>query len=96
MDQMDHHFSNQYKFYCNLNYVEGSISSCCQVIYYILKSWDIEISKEIGESLISGVLTDTNGFGNIGVDNDTFKMTSELIDLGIDIHEHYKKLLFLS
>lgn len=90
---IDHHISNTN--YCDLNLVEGNISSCCQVIYYLFKEWNIDISKELGEALIGGVITDTNGFSNNNVDNNTFKMTSELMTLGIDIYNLYKKLLLI-
>ena len=90
---IDHHISNTN--YCDLNFIEGNISSCCQVVYYLFKNWNISISQQIGESLISGVITDTNGFGNDDVDTNTFKMVSELMDLGVDIHYIYSKLLLI-
>ena len=73
----------------------GDISSCCQVVYYLFKDMSIPISKEIGESIITGVLTDTNGFGHNSVDGDTFKLAGELIDVGIDIHKIYQKVLWI-
>ena len=90
---IDHHVSNTN--YGNINYVMGDISSCCQVVYYLFKDLDISINKEIGESIITGVLTDTNGFGHNGVDGNTFKLASELIDVGVDIHSIYQKVLWI-
>ncbi|MBQ2873359.1 MAG: bifunctional oligoribonuclease/PAP phosphatase NrnA [Bacilli bacterium] len=88
---IDHHISNTK--YCDVNYIEGSISSCSQVIYYLLKDFGVSFNKEMGESLISGVLTDTNGFAINTVDSQTFNMAAEINDLGIDIHALYDKLL---
>ena len=88
---IDHHMSNTN--YCDLNLVEGNISSCCQLIYYLFKDWNVNITKDIGESLIIGVLTDTNGFGINSVDTKTYKLASELMDLGVDIHSLYDKVL---
>ena len=88
---IDHHISNTN--YCDLNLVEGSVSSCCQVIYYLFKEWNIAITKEIGESLISGVLTDTKGFGINSVDTETHQLASEIIGLGIDVHQIYDRVL---
>ncbi len=88
---IDHHISNTE--YCNLNFIDCNISSCCQVIYYLFKDWNVNISNEIGTSLISGVLTDTIGFGINTVDKNTYKLASEMVDLGIDIHSVYTKLL---
>ena len=90
---IDHHISNTN--YCEYNYVMGEISSCCQVIYSLFKEWNVEITKNIGESLISGILTDTNGFGNNNVDSDTFRIASELVSLGVNLHDVYKKLLWI-
>lgn len=88
---IDHHFSNTN--YCDVNYVMGEISSCCQVIYYLFKDFNIDISTEIGESLVVGMLTDTNGFRNDNVSGDTYKMASELLSIGVNISDIYDKVL---
>lgn len=88
---IDHHISNTN--YGDLNYVQGDVSSCCQVIYYLFKEWNVDINREIGESIIAGVLTDTNGFGINSVDSNTFKLASEIKDFGIDIYNIYNKVL---
>ena len=90
---IDHHISNTN--YCDVNYVMGEVSSCCQVIYSLFKEWNVAITNEIGESLISGILTDTNGFSNNNVDSETFKIASELVDLNVDLHNIYKKILMV-
>ena len=88
---IDHHISNNN--YCDYNIVEGNTSSCCQVIYYLFKEWNVEINNEIGEVLISGVLTDTNGFGINNVDTKTYMLASEMMDLGVNIHNIYNRVL---
>ena len=84
---IDHHISNNE--YGDINYVEPDTSSCCQVLYYLFKEWNVKFNKDIGESLITGCLTDSNGFKNNDVNGATFKMASEIYDLGIDIHRIY-------
>ena len=84
---IDHHISNTNYGY--LNYVEGETASCTQVIYYLFKEWKVNITKEIGEAIITGCLTDTSGFRNNNVDKGSFIMAAELMDLGIDIHRIY-------
>ena len=88
---IDHHISNTN--YGDLNYIQGEVSSCCQVIYYLFKEWNVNFSKEICESIIAGVLTDSNGFGINSVDSNTFKLASEVKELGIDIYDIYNKVL---
>ena len=88
---IDHHISNTN--YGDLNYIQEEVSSCCQVIYYLFKDWNVNFSKEICESIIAGVLTDSNGFGINSVDSNTFKLASEIKELGIDIYDIYNKVL---
>lgn len=90
---IDHHISNTH--YGDLNFVEGHVSSCCQVIYFLFKEWNVVINKNIGESIVTGVLTDTNGFGNNNVDTNTFNLSSEIKELDINIHNIYKKVLWM-
>lgn len=90
---IDHHVSNDR--YGNINLIEGNVSSCCQIVYYLLKEWNVPISKEIGEAIISGVLTDTNGFSNNNVDADTYRLASELVDLGVNVHDIYNKVILI-
>ena len=88
---IDHHVSNT--LYGDINYIEGDTASCCQVIYYLFKDWEILISKEIGECLITGSLTDTTGFRNNDVDKKTFLMAADIMELGVDIHRIYYLVL---
>ena len=88
---IDHHMSNIP--YGDINHVEENVASCCQVIYYLFKELKINITKEIGEALAVGMLTDTSGFRNNDTDKFTFLMAAELADLGIDIHKIYYLVL---
>ena len=88
---IDHHISNTY--YGDINHVEVNTSSCCQIIYYLFKSWKIKFTKEIAEVLILGMLTDTSGFANDNVDKKTFMMVAELLDAGVDFHKIYYNIL---
>lgn len=88
---IDHHISNTN--YCDYNLVDGNISSCCQVIYYLLKDWNFNFNLETGESLMTGILTDTNGFSINNVDKDTYMIAASMSELGIDIHNIYNRLL---
>ena len=90
---IDHHINNTN--YGDINYVKGEISSCCQVVYYLFKEWNVSLDKKIGEAIITGVLTDTNGFGNNNVDSDTFNIASDMIKLGVNVHGIYQKILCL-
>lgn len=88
---VDHHLSNTK--YCDLNFVDGGISSCCQIIYYLFKEFNISFNKLILDALMCGVITDTNGFSINSVDKDTFNMASQVLDFDVNIHELYDRLL---
>lgn len=88
---IDHHLTNTN--YCDINYVEAETSSCSQIIYYLLKEKGISITKEIGEAILLGVLTDTNGFSNNNVDADTLSLASDLVKNGIDLYKIYSLVL---
>lgn len=88
---IDHHVSNT--LYGDINYIEGNTSSCAQVLYYLFKEWKWNINKECGKALMTGVLTDTNGFKNDNVDKNTYLMAAELLDVGIDIYNLQREVL---
>lgn len=88
---IDHHLTNTN--FCNINMVNSLSSSCSQVLYYLFKDLKISITKEIGISLATGLLTDTNGFKNSNIDSKSFQMVMELIDNEIDISDIYNKVL---
>jgi len=88
---IDHHASNP--LFCDLNYVEPETAACCQVIYYLFKVWKVNIDKNIGQALTTGLLTDTTGFRNNNVNKDSFLMAADMLDLGIDIHDLYYRVL---
>lgn len=88
---IDHHTSNN--GYCDINYVEEDTAACCQVIYYLFKEWNIKINKNIGEALVTGLLTDTAGFRNDNVNKDSYYMAADMLDCGINMHKLYYNVL---
>ena len=88
---IDHHVSNE--MYGTLNYIDKTFPSCAQVLYYLYKNWNVELTKDIGVCLLTGSLTDTNGFSNDNVNKETLLMTAELMDLDISLHDMYYNLL---
>ncbi len=85
---IDHHHTNT--IYGKINYVDSELSSCSEVLYYLFKD-KYQITKEIGEALLTGLLTDTGGFANDNVLPSTLRMASELTELGVDFHKVINK-----
>lgn len=88
---IDHHGSNT--MYGDLNYVNPASPACCEVIAGMVKSYEIDITKDIGTCLMTGIITDTGGFRHVGITPETFEFTADLIRLGVDVPDIYKRTL---
>lgn len=86
---IDHHASNT--FYASYNYVEDRSPAVCKTLVKILKRLSINITKEIGEALMTGIITDTGGFRYETVDDETFEFAAQMLDLGVNISQIYLK-----
>ncbi len=88
---IDHHSSNT--MYADYNYVNPVTPACSQILAEILGSIGIEIDKDIGECLITGILTDTGGFRYKGVSTETFEIAARILSLGVNISDICRKVL---
>lgn len=91
MIAIDHHIWNNE--YADINYVDGNVSACCQVLYYLFKDLNYKIDNECAKSLMIGLLTDTNGFKNDNVDKNSFLMAAEIKDMGVDVYNLGREVL---
>lgn len=87
---IDHHASNNN--YGDINLIKMT-SSCCQIIFDVILALNVEIDKNIGNALITGVLTDTGGFKNSDVDKKTFEIAGYLYDRKTEISKVYTTLM---
>ena len=88
---IDHHASNN--MFADYNFVNPDSPACAQVLITVLEYIGVNITKEIGECLITGIITDTGGFKYAGVTSATFEFTAWLLGLGVNVSEIYKKVL---
>lgn len=88
---IDHHGSNN--MYGDLNYVNPVSPACCEILAGMAEYFEIKITKDIGTCIMTGIITDTGGFRHLGITPDTFEYTAELIRLGVDIPDIYKRTL---
>lgn len=88
---IDHHGSNQ--MYGDLNFVNPVSPACCEILAEILHYFNMKVSKEIGTCLLTGIITDTGGFRHRGITPETFEFTADLIRIGVDVTDIYKKTL---
>ena len=89
--QIDHHAINT--MFADYNYVNPTAPACAQILITLLQDIGIEITKEIGECLLTGIITDTGGFKYQGVSPETFEFAAELLNKGVNVSNVYKRVL---
>ncbi len=88
---VDHHGTNN--MFGDLNYVNSTSPACAQVLVSIFEYIEIDITKEIGTCLLTGILTDTGGFRYQGVTAETFEFAADLLRKGVDVADLSVKVL---
>ena len=89
--QIDHHQVNE--MFADYNFVNPASPACAQNLIFIIEQLGIEIDKEIGTCLLTGIITDTGGFKYEGVSAETFEFASGLLAKGVNVSEIYKRVL---
>ena len=87
---IDHHGSN--KMYGDINFVNPVAPACCQILLGMFEYMEIDINKDIGECIITGIITDTGGF-NYNVTAETFEFAADILRKGVDTSEVYKRVM---
>ncbi len=88
---IDHHESND--MYGDINYVDSAAPACAQILVSILQYYNVEITQELGTTLLTGIITDTGGFKHQGITPETFEFAAELLRKGVDVSTLYSKVL---
>lgn len=88
---LDHHLSNNY--FGKFNIVNPDASSTCELMYEFLTTSRITIPKSIAETLLAGILSDTDFFQNAATTNKAVLISKKLIGLGANLFK-LNKLIF--
>lgn len=86
---VDHHISNTR--FARYNYVEDC-AACSEIIFLLIKSMGIKITKEIATLLAVGIVTDTGNFRHKNVTERTLKFAGELLSFGADLNLIVRKM----
>lgn len=81
--KIDHHVSEDN--FAKYNYVYH-LPSTGEIIFYLLKELDFELTKDIATALYSAVSSDTGCFVHSNTTGDTHRIASCLIDCGADFN----------
>lgn len=76
--QFDHHPSNPE--FADVNNIELNVSSASEIVADFMLQNSLEITKEIGELLLTGMITDSGGFKFSSLTSNTFKIVSAILD----------------
>ncbi len=88
---IDHHGSNN--MFGDFNYVNPVSPACCEILAGIFDYYNINITKEIGSCLLTGIITDTGGFKYPATTAETFEFTAELLRKGVNVSDIYRRVL---
>lgn len=79
---MDHHMTTEP--FCAYNYIDPKAAATGQIVYDLIKTMGIPISKEIGEALYTAIVTDTGRFQYSNTTSRTHMIAADLYEAGID------------
>ena len=88
---IDHHGTNT--MYGDYNYVDPACPACAQLLMIVFDFINVEISKDIGTCLLTGIATDTGGFTYSGVTTETFEFIAELLRTGVNLFDICRRVL---
>ncbi len=80
---IDHHATNA--GYGDYNYIHGDECSCCVLAYEVSEALGVEMTKDIGTCLMTGMSTDTGHFMYPYTTPLAFEVAAKLLRLGVDI-----------
>lgn len=89
---IDHHITNPK--YGDYNMVDTDASSTCEIIYKLIKTWDIPLDNEIASSLYTGIAFDTGGFKHNNTTSFTHQVISNLMHHDINFTSIMNKLFY--
>jgi phosphoesterase RecJ-like protein len=87
---IDHHHDNTR--FGTVNYVEPGASCTAEIVWRIAHELGVELTRQIGEALYVGLVTDTGRFMYDNTGPAAHRMAAELIEVGIDTHRVYRRI----
>lgn len=82
---IDHHYTNDN--YGDINLVRHDASSTSEIVYQLFRSQNINISKDMTNCLLTGILTDTTYFSNAATTIESIRAASHLLNQGAKIKQ---------
>lgn len=83
--RIDHHLAGE--VYSKFDVVDTNKSSTCELLTEVLLENKKTLTKEIANSLLFGILTDTNSLQNSNTTKRTVELIAELMEMGADLNK---------
>ena len=80
---IDHHFTNTN--FGAINFVDGNVASASQLVLQVFKGNDFQISKEVSDAILAGVLSDTGGLKFRNTNIEVISNVKDLMEYGSDM-----------
>jgi len=91
--EFDHHTQNG--MFADYNIVNHVSPATCQILVSSFEYLNIEITKDIGTCLLTGVITDTNGFRNTNTTVETFEFAEWAMQNGLNVSRIYRDAMLV-
>lgn len=82
---IDHHITNEP--FGDMNLVDTDAASTAEIIFELVRTLNVPITREIGQALLTGIVTDTMGFRTTATTPDTLEKATVLLRDGASIPE---------
>jgi phosphoesterase RecJ-like protein len=82
--EIDHHDFR--RPFGDAGYIDNKAAAVGEMIYLLLKSLKVTITKEIAQNLMTSIVVETDSFRLPGVRSFTFELCAELVDKGVDVY----------
>jgi len=89
MATLDHH-PNTHKG--DLDIIDANYSATTEIVYDFFKENNIRLTKDIATCIYAGIVQDTVGFSEENTTKRILEISSELLDLGVEHVQVYKKV----
>lgn len=91
--EFDHHTKNS--MFADYNIVNHVSPACAQILVSSFEYLNIEITKDIATNLLTGIITDTGGFKNSGITQETFEFAGWALTKGVKVPTVYRESMLV-
>jgi bifunctional oligoribonuclease and PAP phosphatase NrnA len=82
---IDHHFTNSR--FGTINIVDASWAAVSEELYFLIKEWELPVTKPVATCLLAGVIADTQSFRTPSTTSRSLLAAAGLIDAGANLPE---------